>query len=53
MRNLLQPLAEIVLIPLGVTAATSTVDTGIHKKHIRVRTSFGLSAQSNTVAITA
>ena len=51
MKNVLQPLVESVLIPLGVTAATATVDAEIHEKHIRVRKSFGLSAQSDTVAI--
>ena len=32
MKNLIQPLAKNVLIPLGLTAATSAADTGIHKK---------------------
>ena len=31
-KNLIKPLAKSVLIPLGLTAAASTVDTGIHKK---------------------
>ena len=31
MKNLLQPLAKIVLIPLGLTAAASTVDVRNHK----------------------
>ena len=30
--NVLKPLAESVLIPLGLTAATSTADEAIHKK---------------------
>ena len=32
MKNLLQPLAKNVLTPLGLTAAKSAADTGIHKK---------------------
>ena len=32
MKNLIQPLAEIVLIPLGLTAEASAADAGVHKK---------------------
>ena len=32
MKNVIKPLAKSVLIPLAVTAAASTADTGIHKK---------------------
>ena len=32
MKNVLKPLAKRVLIPLGLTAAASAADTGIHKK---------------------
>ena len=32
MKNILKPLAKIVLIPLGLTAATSATDTVIQKK---------------------
>ena len=32
MKNLLKPLAESVLIPLGLTAAASATDAAIHKK---------------------
>ena len=32
MKNLLQPLAKNVLTPLGLTAAKSAADAGIHKK---------------------
>ena len=32
MKNVIQPLAKSVLIPLGLTAAASATDTGIHKK---------------------
>ena len=29
---MIKPLAEIVLIPLGLTVAASAADAGIHKK---------------------
>ena len=32
MKNVIQPLPKCVLIPLGLTAAASTADAGIHKK---------------------
>ena len=32
MKNVIQPLAKSVLIPLGLTAAASAADAGIHKK---------------------
>ena len=32
MKNVLNPLAKSVLIPLGLTAAASAADAGIHKK---------------------
>ena len=31
-KNVIKPLAKIVLIPLGLTAAASATDAGIHKK---------------------
>ena len=31
--NIIKPLAKNVLIPLGLTAAASTADAGIHKKY--------------------
>ena len=31
--NVIKPLAKIVLIPLGLTAAASAADAGIHKKY--------------------
>ena len=34
-KNLIKPLATSVFIPLGLTAAASTADGGIHKKNIR------------------
>lgn len=32
MRNILTPLAKSVLLPLGLTAAASTAEAGIHQK---------------------
>ena len=32
-KNVIKPLAESVLIPLGLTAAASAADAGIHKKY--------------------
>ena len=32
MKNVIQPLAESVLMPLGLTAAASAPDSGIHKR---------------------
>ena len=32
MRNVIQPLAKSVLIPLGLTGSSSAADAGIHKK---------------------
>ena len=39
MKNVLQPSAESVLIPLGLIAAASVVDVAIHKKNLRLRDS--------------
>ena len=33
MKNVIEPLAKIVLIPLGLTAGTSAANAGIHKKY--------------------
>ena len=32
MKNVIKPLAKSVLIPLGLTAAASAADAGIHKE---------------------
>ena len=32
-KNVIKPLAKSVLIPLGITAAASAADAGIHKKN--------------------
>ena len=34
-KNVIKPLAKSVLIPLGLTAAASAADAGIHKKILR------------------
>ena len=39
MKNVLQPSAKSVLIPLGLIAAASAVDAAIHKKNLRLRDS--------------
>ena len=36
MKSVIKPLAKSVLIPLGLTAAASTADAGIHKKNLRI-----------------
>ena len=36
MKSVIKPLAESVLITLGLTAAASAADAGIHKKNLRV-----------------
>ena len=36
-KSVIKPLAKSVLIPLGLTAAASAADVGIHKKNIRIR----------------
>ena len=36
MKNVIKPLAKSALIPLGLTAAASTADAGIHKKNLRI-----------------
>ena len=41
-KNVIKPLAKSVLIPLGLTAVASAADAGIHKKNLRIRSSFFL-----------
>ena len=36
-KNVVRPLAKSFLIPLGLTAAASVADAGIHKNNIRIR----------------
>ena len=33
MKNVVKPLAKNILLPLGLTAAASATDAGIHKKY--------------------
>ena len=35
MKNVIKPLVNSVLIPLGLTPAASAADDGIHKKNLR------------------
>ena len=35
-KNVIKPLAKSVLIPLGLIAASSAVDAGIHKKNLGI-----------------
>ena len=34
--SVIKPLAKSVLVPLGLTAAASAADVGIHKKNLRI-----------------
>ena len=36
MKSVIKPLAKNVLVPLGLTAAASAADAGIHKKNLRI-----------------
>ena len=36
MKSVIKPLAKSVLLPLGLTAAGSAADSGIHKKNLRI-----------------
>ena len=45
MKSVIKPLAKSVLISLGLTAATSAVDAGIHKKIL------GSGHNNNTILI--
>ena len=41
-KNVIKPLSTRILIPLGLTAAASVADAGIHKKNLRIWSSFVL-----------
>ena len=47
MKSLIKPLAKIVLAPLGLTAAASAADVGIHKKIL------GSGYNNNAILITS
>ena len=51
MKNVLKPLAKIVLIPLGLTAAASAVETRMHKNISESGTYFLDLAKSTTLII--
>ena len=36
MKSVIKPLAKSVLVPLGLRAAASAADAGIHKKNLRI-----------------
>ena len=36
MKSVIKPLAKSVLVPLGLTAAASAANAGIHKKNLRI-----------------
>ena len=37
MKSVIKPLTKSVLVPLGLAAAASSADAGIHKKKFRIR----------------
>ena len=41
-KNVIKPLSTRILVPLGLTAAASVADAGIHKKNLRIWSSFVL-----------
>ena len=52
MKNVIKPLAKSVLILLGLTAAASAADAGIHKKNLRFRSSsFVLRLHNNNTIL--
>ena len=52
-KNVIKPLAKSVLIPLGLTVATSAADVGIHKKILGLGYNrFSSSASSNNTRTT-
>ena len=50
-KNVIKPLAKSVLIPLGLTAAASAADAGIHKKILGSGPHSSSSASHNTTLI--
>ena len=51
MKNAIKSLAKSVLIPLGLTAAASAADTGIHKKILGLGNRHSSSASHSTLII--
>ena len=50
-KNIIKPLAKSVLMPLGLTAAASAADAGIHKKILGSGNHPSSSASHNTTLI--
>ena len=46
MKSVIQILDKSVLIPLGLTAVASAADAGIHKKNLRIWSSYNLNLDS-------
>ena len=51
-KSVIKPLAKSILIPLGLTAATSTADAGIHKKILGSGYNRPSSSASRTTTLT-
>ena len=51
MKNVVKPFAKSVLIPLGLTAAASAADAGIHKKILGLGNRHSSSASHTTLII--
>ena len=51
MKSVIKPLAKSVLIPLGLTAAASAADAGIHKKILGSGRPLDLATPHNTILI--
>ena len=43
MKSAIKPLAKSVLVSLGLTAAASAADAGIHKKSLRIWSQYNLN----------
>ena len=50
-KNVIKPLAKSILIPLGLTAAASAADAGIHKKILGSGNRHSSSASHTTLII--
>ena len=50
-KNVIKPLAKSILIPLGLTAAASVADAGIHKKTLGSGNGHSSSASHTTLII--
>ena len=50
-KNVIKPLTKSVLVSLGLTAAASAADAGIHKKNLRIGRRHSSSASHNTTTL--